>query len=114
MMRLIGRRVIEKAHAMAMEGTPKQAKYATRVIAHSKNADAACSDLVDVSARARRLMRESLTDGLLGHCVKPSRDQQESRLAPLSIERMCSLVPGRVRKQRREDHRVHPQEDHQC
>lgn len=34
---------------MALEGTPKQAKYAARVLAYSKTADASCSDLVDVS-----------------------------------------------------------------
>jgi len=43
------RRVLEKAHKMAMEGTPKQAKYAVRFLAYSKNADTVCSDLVDVS-----------------------------------------------------------------
>jgi hypothetical protein len=43
------RKVLEKAHKMAMEGTPKQAKYAARFLAYSKNADTVCSDLVDVS-----------------------------------------------------------------
>jgi hypothetical protein len=32
-----------------MEGTPKQAKYASRVLAYSKNPEAVCGDLVDVS-----------------------------------------------------------------
>jgi sister-chromatid-cohesion protein PDS5 len=42
-------RVLEKAQRLAMDGTPKQAKYAARVLAYSKDADANCSDLVDVS-----------------------------------------------------------------
>lgn len=42
------RRVLDKAHKLAMEGTPKQAKYASRFLAFTRKDDR-CSDLVDVS-----------------------------------------------------------------
>jgi hypothetical protein len=42
------RRVLDKAHKLAMEGTPKQAKYASRFLAFTRRDDR-CSDLVDVS-----------------------------------------------------------------
>jgi len=45
---LIRRRVLDKAHKLAMEGTPKQAKYASRFLAFTRKDDR-CSDLVDVS-----------------------------------------------------------------
>lgn len=40
---------MERAHRLAMEGTPKQAKYAARVLAYSKEADDRCLKLVEVS-----------------------------------------------------------------
>lgn len=42
------RRVLDKAHKLALEGTPKQAKYASRFLAFTRKDDR-CSDLVDVS-----------------------------------------------------------------
>jgi len=44
----MNRRILDKAHKLAMEGTPKQAKYAARFLAFTKKDDR-CSDLVDVS-----------------------------------------------------------------
>ena len=105
-------RVVEKAHRMAMEGTPKQAKYATRVIAYSKSADASCSDLVDVSLPPQEARASA--DEPAGPCIELGCDQQESRLAPFCVERVCALMSGGFREQRREDNGVHSEENHQC
>lgn len=42
-------RTIERATNVAQEGTPRQAKFATRFLARSKDAASHCSKLIDVS-----------------------------------------------------------------
>ncbi len=45
---LTSRRAAERAYAKALEGTPKQAKFATRYLAYSKSSEM-CTELLDVS-----------------------------------------------------------------
>lgn len=44
----MSRKVLDKAHTVVMEGSPKQAKYAARFLAFTRNSDRTCSDLVEV------------------------------------------------------------------
>jgi hypothetical protein len=46
---------MQKAHKVAMDGTPKQAKYASRFLAFTSKADDLCSELVEVSLLQQQL-----------------------------------------------------------